>query len=286
MILVVGATGQLGGRIARSLLAKGRPVRALVRGGSPHDDLRNAGAELAPGDLRDPASLAEACQGVETVITTANTARRGGQDTVEAVDRNGTRSLIDAAESAGVRHFIYTSVLGAVENHPAPFLAAKGANSAYLRGRRMSWTVLAPNAFQEAWPAVIVGRPALRGEPVTIVGEGRTRHTFVGEGDVAAFAVAATEQPAAMNREIPIGGPDALSWRDVVAIYERLLGRTLEVRYVPPGTPVPGVPPAVVPFLAGLDTFESVFDTGAVAREFGIELTPLDDTARAQARSA
>ena len=89
-----------------------------------------------------------------------------------------------------------------------------------------------------------------------------------------------------MNREIPIGGPDALSWRDVVAIYERLLGRTLEVRYVPPGTPVPGVPPAVVPFLAGLDTFESVFDTGAVAREFGIELTPLDDTARAQARSA
>ena len=284
MILVVGATGQLGGKIARALLAKGKPVRALVRRGSPQDDLQNAGAELTFGDLRDPASLAAACQGVHTVITTANTARRGGADTVEAVDLKGTRSLIDAAESAGVRHFIYTSVLGAVENHPAPFLAAKGANNSYLRGRGMPWTILAPNAFQEAWPAMIVGRPALRGEPVTIVGEGRMRHTFVAEGDVAAFAVAATGQRAALNREIPIGGPDALSWRDVVAIYERVLGRQLEVRFVPPGTAVPGVPQAVVPFLAGLDTFESVFDAGAVAREFGIELTPLEHTARAQAR--
>ena len=283
MILVVGATGRLGGGIARSLLSRGQSVRVLVRESSPHQTLRENGAEVVYGDLRDRASLAMACAGAEAVITTANSARRSGADTVEAVDLNGTRDLIDAAAAAGVRHFVYTSVLGASEDHPAPFLAAKGANNAHLHASGMPWTILAPNAFQESWPAVVVGTPALAGRPVTIVGEGRRRHTFVAETDVAAFALAALEHPSAVNRLIPVGGPEALTWRDVVSVYERVLGRPIDVRFVPPGEPVPGIPPAVVPFLAGLDTYDSVFDTKAVADEFGVRLTPLEEVARAQA---
>ena len=282
MILVVGATGRLGGAIARTLLERGKPVRALVRHGSSSDALRAAGAGIAHGDLRDPASLDAACRDVEAVITTANSARRGGGDTVEAVDLNGTRSLIDAAQQAGVRHFIYTSVLGADEKHPAPFLAAKGSNNAALRAKGMTWTILAPNAFQESWPAVVVGAPAIAGQTVTVIGEGRRRHTFVAEGDVAAFALAALDHPAAANRLIAIGGPEALSWRDVVAIYERVLGRSLDVRFARPGEAVPGIPPAVLPFLSGLDTYDTVFDAEAIAREFGVRLTPLEETVRRQ----
>jgi len=286
MILVVGATGRLGGRIVATLLGRGARVRALARTGSPDEALRAAGAEIVRGDLREPSSLAAACAGVETVVTTANTARRGGADTVEAVDLRGTRHLIDAARAAGVRHFIYTSVLGADEHHPAPFLAAKGRSNAHLQASGMRWTILAPNAFQEWWPAVVVGAPALAGETVVIVGEGRRRHTFVSEADVAAFAVAAVAHPAAVDRLIPIGGPDALSWRDVVAIYERLLGRPLEVRFVAPGDEVPAVPPAVVPLLAGMDTFDTAFDTQAVGREFGVRLTPFEEVARRQVEEA
>lgn len=286
MQLVVGATGRLGGRIAADLLGRGASVRALVRQPSQGEALRAAGAEIVVGDLRDPASLAAACRGVETVITTANSARRGGGDNVETVDLHGTRSLIDAAKAAGVRHFIYTSVLGADPNHPAPFMAAKGTNNAYLQASGIRWTILAPNAFFESWPHVVVGAPALAGEPIVIVGEGRRRHTFVAEGDVAAFALAAVDRSAAFNRVIPIGGPDALSWRDVVAIYERVLGRPLEVRSVGPGEAVPALPPAVVPLLAGMDTFESVFDTQAVAREFGVTLTPFEASARRHVEEA
>lgn len=282
MILVAGATGRLGGTIARNLLDRGRPVRALVRQGASYDTLHARGAEIVHGDLRDAPSLDAACQGTDVVITTANSARRTGADTIEAVDLNGTRSLIAAARNAGVRHFIYTSVLGADENHPAPFLAAKGHNNAALRASGMTWTILAPNAFQESWPAVVVGAPALAGQPVTLIGEGLRRHTFVSEADVAAFALAALDHPAAANRLIPIGGPEALSWRDVVAIYERVLGRRLDVRFARAGEAVPGIPPAVVPFLSGLDTYDTVFDTDAIAREFGVRLTPLEDTARRQ----
>jgi uncharacterized protein YbjT (DUF2867 family) len=286
MILVVGATGQLGGTIARELLGRGKSVRILARPASAYQPLAERGAEVALGDLRDPASLAEACRGTELVVTTANSARRSGDDTVEAVDLTGTRNLIEAAAAAGVARFIYTSVLGVTENSPVPFLAAKARNEAWLRASGMAWTILAPNFFQEWWPAVVVGKPAAMGRPVMIVGEGRRKHAFVSERDVAAFAVAAADGGAAVNRHLPIGGPEALSWRDVTSVYERLLGRPLEIRVVEPGEPVPGLPPAVLHLLAALDTYDSAFDTRALAAEFGVRLTPFEEVARSMLAGA
>ena len=283
MILVVGATGQLGSKIVRRLLDARRAVRILARPGSAYEPLAALGAEVRLGDLKDRASLDAACAGIDTVITTANTARRGGGDNVETVDAQGTSALIDAAAASGVRHFIYVSVLGARPDSPVPFLAAKARNEQHLRDSGMSWTILAPNAFMQSWPAMVVGVPALAGQPVTIVGEGRRKHTFVSEDDVASFAIAAVDNPAALDQTVPIGGPEGLSWRDVVAIYEKVTGRTLPVRYVAPGHPVPGIPEAVLPILAGLDAYDTVFETSEPAGRFNVRLTPLETIARAQA---
>ena len=280
MILVAGATGRLGGAIVDRLIEGGGQVRVLVRPESHHAPLARRGAELAFGDLKDAASLDAACLGCSQVITTANSARRGGVDNVESVDRDGTRRLIDAAVKAGVRHVVYTSVLGADPASPIPFLAAKAQTEAHLRASGLSWTILAPNAFMESWPLMVVGGPAAARQPVTLVGSGQRRHTFVAEADVAAFGVAALTDSRAIGRHIPIGGPEALSWRDVVAVYERVLGRRLEVRFVAPGEPVPGVPPAVAPLLAAMDTYDTVFDAAAVASGLGITLTPLETVVR------
>jgi uncharacterized protein YbjT (DUF2867 family) len=281
MILVVGATGQLGGTIARRLIAGGQKVRVLVRPQTDPGAWGSGLADLVRGDLRDRASLDAACQGISTVVTTANSARRSGDDNVANVDRDGSRNLIDAARAAGVQHFIYTSVLGVTPDSPVPFLAAKAQNDAHLKASGMTWTVLAPNAFMESWPAMVVGMPAMAGRQVTIVGEGHKKHTFVAERDVASFAVSAVTHPAARNRHIAIGGPEALSWRDVAAIYERALGHPVEIRSVAPGTPVPGIPDALLPFLAALDTYETNFDAKPVAAEFGVRLTTLAEIAGA-----
>jgi uncharacterized protein YbjT (DUF2867 family) len=77
MILVVGSSGMLGGMVARKLVARGDRVRVMVR--QPSDI---AGVESVRGDLKDPASLDAACQGATAVVTTANSARRGGADDV------------------------------------------------------------------------------------------------------------------------------------------------------------------------------------------------------------
>jgi uncharacterized protein YbjT (DUF2867 family) len=193
VILVVGGTGRLGGTIARALLDQGKPVRLLVRQGSSYGHLVAAGARPVTGDLKDAHSLHAACAGVDAVVTTANSLGRGEDDTIDSVDRVGNRNLVEAAAAQGVGHFVFTSVLGASMQSPTPFIQAKAETEARLRESGMAWTALQPDAFMDSWIPMVVGAPALAGQPVTIVGEGRRRHSFVAMRDVAAYAVAALD---------------------------------------------------------------------------------------------
>jgi uncharacterized protein YbjT (DUF2867 family) len=286
MILVVGATGNLGGRVARMLLAQGRPIRMLVRPQSDYQPLRDAGAQVVLGDLKERSSLDAACQGVETVITTANSAARGGEDNPQTVDLEGNRHLIDEALAAGVKQFIFVSALTADPHSPIPFMQAKGQTEDYLRGSRLPYTILAPNGYMEVWIGMVVGMPALMGQPVTIVGGGRRKHSFISVGDVAAFILAAIGNPAAINQKLLLGGPHPFSFRDAVAIYERVLGHQIQVSSVAPGEPVPGLPETMAQVVAGLDTYDSPLEMTETTRTFGIRLTPLEEVVRRTVTSA
>ncbi len=280
MILVVGATGQLGQLIAGMLLDKGKQVRILVRPGSSYEALASAGAQPVTGDLKDPISLRAACDGVDAVITTANSVGRGGQDTVETVDDAGNANLIDAARAAGVRHFVFVSALGADPDHPMPFLKAKGQTEQRLRSSGMAWTVLQPNLFMDTWIPAVVGGPALGGQPVTLIGEGRREHSMVAARDVASYAVAALDHPEAQGQMLFIGGPQPVSWRDAVSAFEADVGREIPVRTVEPGVPVPGLPEVVAPVLAALDTYDSPMDMAALTSQYGVRPTTLGDFVR------
>jgi len=275
MILVVGATGVLGGAIARLLLQRAEPVRVLARAGSPFEELVAAGAHPVLGDMKDPESLRTACGGVDTVVTTANSASRGGADTVDTVDRSGNRNLVEAATAAGVRRYMFISAAGADSASPDPFFQAKAETEQRVRDSGMSWTVLAPEPFMDVWIPAVVGSRVLAGQPVTIVGEGRRRHSLVAVRDVAAYAVAALANPAADRQTLVVGGPEPITWRDVIGEFERSLGRTVPVRTVPPGEPVPGLPPPMTGLLAYLDSYESPIDMTDTAATFGVTGTSL-----------
>ncbi len=292
MILVVGATGRLGGMITRQLLAQGQTVRILVRQHSPWaalaelgaatsaQSLIDAGAQPVYGDLKERATLATACLGIDTVITTANAAMRGGDDNFERVDLKGTKNLIDAAQAAGVRHFVYTSVLGSAPNHPNPLFNAKDQCERYLKARSMTngmtYTILKPGPFMEIWIGSIVGGPLATGQTVTLVGAGARKQAFVAMGDVVAYAVAAVANPVAHNQEILIAGAPAYSWTEAVAAVKRVLKRPIPVRYVQPGKPIPLVPSGMGQMLAALEMADSVVDMGETAAIYGIEPTSVD----------
>ncbi len=280
MVLVVGATGSLGGSITQMLLAEGKPVRILARARSNHAPLTNAGARVVLGDLKERASLDAACRGVHVVITTANSALRGGADNPQTVDLEGNRNLIDAAKAAGVRQFVFVSAMVADPRSPVPFLAAKGKTEEYLVGSGIPYTILAPNAFMDFWIAVYIGLPALKGQPVTIVGEGNRKHSFIAGADVARFTLASIDKLEAMNRKLFLGGPEPITLRDAVAAYERALGKSILVRYMRPGEPLAGLPESVWGLAASFDAYDSPVDMAETARIFGVRLTSLEDIVR------
>lgn len=280
MILVVGATGQLGGLIARALLQDDMPVRVLVRSSSTYDALAAAGAEIVTGDLKNPSSLAAAIRGIDAVVTTANSIARGGGDTIQSVDIDGNRDLIDAAAAAGVRHFVFVSALGASPDHPMPLLRAKGLAEQRLHASGMTWTALQPNMFMEILPLAVVSGPALAGQPVTLLGEGRRHHSFVALRDVVGYAVAALANRDSENRTLVIGGPQPLSLRDIVAAFARELEHDIPVRTLPMGTRVPGLPDAVSGLLTALETYDSPIDSSTLAARYGLTPTPFADVAR------
>lgn len=274
MILVVGATGRLGGAIAQRLLDEGHEVRVLVRAGSDDRALVEAGAMTVSGDLKRPESLAPACTGVDAIVTTANAAGRAAPDTFESVDDRGNQHLIDAAVRAGVDRFVFVSALGADPESSSPLLRAKGRTEARLRSSPLRFTVLQPDVYMDLLIPMVLG-PAVAGTaPVPLVLGGNRRHSFVALADVAAFATAAI-RGGVEGETIPVGGPQAISWRDIVRAAEDVLGRSIATKTAEAGVPLPGLPPFATGLLAMLEMFDSSVDANAAARALQVDLTPI-----------
>ncbi|MBC9820435.1 SDR family oxidoreductase [Terrabacter sp. MAHUQ-38] len=293
MFLVVGATGELGGRVVRLLRADGHDVRCLVRAGSDDAALREVGASVVRGDLTDPPSLRAACEGVETVVATAAAIARilagARTPTIRETDERGMLALVDAAEDAGVQRFVYLSF---PPEHATgtPLERAKLAVEKRLGSSSMRTVILRSDAFQEIHLAAI-GRFDLAAGKVSVIGKGDTRRRWIATDDVAALttAVAVEPDPPAI---LTFGGPEAMSKNEAIALAGQLTHRRMKVQRMP--RPVARLAIRVLTrrndalasvFGAGLqqDVVEATWDD-APLRERGITPRSASDFLRQQAR--
>jgi uncharacterized protein YbjT (DUF2867 family) len=233
MVLVVGSTGLLGSEICRTLHENGKPVRALVRtttDTAKQERLRNLGANLAFGDLKEPSTLAAAMQGISTVISTASsTFSRQAGDSIETVDAQGQINLVDSAKETGVRHFIFISFPPMAEDFALQ--RAKRAVEERLMRSGLAYTILQPTFFTEVWLSPAVGFDAANAQ-AQIYGSGRNQISWISFLDVAKFAAGCAENPGTRNMTIQLGGPQALSPLEVVKVFEELGGRLFTLTHV------------------------------------------------------
>ncbi len=234
MDLVVGATGFVGKHITLRLRQEGHAVRALVRGGAARAEareLREAGVEIADGDLTKPGTLAAACQGIDTVIATATSMPHGRDNGLRRIDHDGALALIEAAEHAGVKKFIYTSYSGNIR-YDSPLETAKRACEERLLASQIRSVILRPSYFMEVWLS-----PALGFDPgraaARIYGTGEAKLHYISAFDVAEFAVATAKADERLDLVLEMGGPEPLSQLDAVRLFEQARGKKFDLEFIP-----------------------------------------------------
>lgn len=232
MILIAGASSQPGQKLIPMLVEKGYRVRALTRDPRKLECARSLGVEIIDGDLRQPDTLLHACEGAEAVVSSVTEVGGTGDNNVHTVDEGGVRSLMASAQKCGVKRFVFVSAYGVSENHPVDFFRSKYWTEEYLKSLQMEYSVLRPTAFMETWCARI-GAQVLNDQPVTIFGNGKNPINFISAEDVAKFIVLTLEDPRLRNQTLTIGGPQNLTFEEVIAIYERIHCKHARLIYTP-----------------------------------------------------
>ena len=236
-ILVVGATGRVGGAAVGNLLEEGFEVRALVRQPEKGERLSAMGAELAVGDATTPATLEDAVRGCSSIFSAL--AAGPGRGASEDVEYRGNMNLLSAARSVGVGHFVYSSVH--LADHPqaqkvGAFREKARFEKELLDAENVSSTILRPAIFMETLDIMIQG-------PVAFVpGRQRRPVSLIAARDIARAAVRAIQRDILGRYEL--AGPETVTFDEAFNRLESQVGRRY-ARYMCPWSRCmrPGVSP-------------------------------------------
>ncbi len=229
-VLVLGGSGLVGHRFARTLLARGRGVRCLARDPARVADLALTGAEIEPGDMLDAPAVGRAVAGVAAVVIAIHTLSpqpgSDGRSGFMAVERRGLENVIAAAKASGVRRIVYVTSLGIAPEGPGAWLRERWQAEERLLGSGLDVTVIRPGHIVgiggRGFDAVVAG--ARRRLAVTLVGD-RPMFRTIAVDDLVEDLIGVLHHPEAAGRRLDVGGDDVLSVNRMIDIVAGLLGR-------------------------------------------------------------
>ena len=221
MILVTGATGNVGSAVVAELMAKGTPLRAFVRDEQRARARLGVDVELANGDFEDPASITRALDGVEAVfLSSADQPKKVEHET----------AVIDAARAAGVRRIVKTSTVGAERESPLPPFDWHGRIEDHLRRSGTPWVVL--HSF--FYMTNLLGSA----EPVRQMGKlfaplGGAKIAMIDPRDTGAVGAAALTDDAYDGKILDLSGPESITYEQVADELSAATGRSVEFVNIP-----------------------------------------------------
>jgi farnesol dehydrogenase len=317
MLLLTGATGYLGSRIARELIARGRPFRVLVRDPSRLGfDPAAVGCEVVQGELGDFSALRTALQRVDAVLHTAALVKMWVRDRRDfwRVNLEGLQNLLQVASNSGVKRVIYTSsfiALGPSANtnageelhHAGPYSneyeETKAEALAWLRSqgvRQFPVVIVLPGVIYGPGPRTegnLVGGMIdqyLAGKFPGLLGGGEQRWSFAFNADVVAGHLVALEK-GKPGEEYVLAG-DNRSLNGFFHLLAELTGVRHRVRHLPfalgkmlgavelARARLTGRPPQLTPGAVEIFKHDWVYSSAKAARDLGYRVTPLEEGLR------
>ena len=227
LVLVTGATGFVGRHLVPELQAHHHLVRCLVHTPGRERLFPDRSVEIHYGSVSDPSALAGAFYDVDVVIHLVGIIRQSRRATFDQINRQGVANVVAAAKESRVKHFIQVSAIGATNSATYPYLYSKWRGEQEVVNSGVPYTVFQSSImfgegdeFLNNLAGVI--RAAL---VVPIIGSGRNRLQPMAVEDVARCLALAVDREDLKGKTVEIGGPEQLSYNDIVSVVARTLNK-------------------------------------------------------------
>ncbi|MDI6853460.1 MAG: complex I NDUFA9 subunit family protein [Deltaproteobacteria bacterium] len=235
-VFVTGASGFVGQEVVKELLARGHKVKALMRR-SPKKPKDWEQVEVVLGDCLHPAFLQEAVRGSDAVIHLVGIIREfpGRGITFERLHVEATKNVVDAAKAAGVRRYLHMSALGARPEPADPYHVTNFRADCYVMQSGLTYTIFRPSLIYGPRDQSInlFARQIMRLPFVSIVGDGTYQLQPVPVWIVAQAFALALELPDTENKIYEVGGPEPLTFDEIIDTIAAVLNRKVSKIHQP-----------------------------------------------------
>ena len=270
-LLVTGASGQLGRRIVELLLeAKGDDhIIATTRSPEKLADLADQGVEIRQADFEQPEALVEAFTGADRLLVIST-------DAVDGTDRRMKQHInaVNAAEKAGVKHIIYTSLVRTEPGTPILLAPDHYATEQAMAASSLDWTVLRNNVYTDM---LLMSLPHAIATGQLFAAGGDEGVGYVTREDCARAAAAALKATSAGRTTLDITGPEVVTYAELAQMTSDITGKPVTYIDLPPAEMVKGMVGAGFPEPVAelLVSFQTATAQGylAVATDAVAELT-------------
>ena len=231
-VLVTGATGYVGNYVVKALLEAGHAVTAVSRKGAKSSTASGknlgtvTGVKYVVADVGSGSGVLDAVRGCDVIVNLVGIIAQRGEQTFQRVHVDGTRHLIEAAESLGIKRFVQMSALGAVAGAASRYSATKFEAEELLRKSDLAWTIFRPSLIfgvgDDFFGRVLKNLVATPVVPQ--IGDGLFPFRPVWVGDVAQCFVQALSNPATIGQTYDLVGPKEYTFRQLLDLEMDTLG--------------------------------------------------------------
>jgi uncharacterized protein YbjT (DUF2867 family) len=226
-VLLAGATGYLGRHIAAKLSDSQIPTRLIVRNTDKAKFFDPQQHEIAIAQVTQAESLNGICNGIDVVISTVGITRQKEGLTYMDVDYQANVNLLKEAQKAGVRKFIYVSVLNGRQLTNIKICEAKERFVDELKNSGIAYCIIRPNGFFSDMGDFL---EMAKGGRVFLFGNGKLQLNPIHGADLAELCVSAIERK---DKEIEVGGPDVLTHNLIAAMALKALNKPVKIIHLP-----------------------------------------------------
>ena len=225
-VLVTGATGFLGRRVVPALMERRHEVACLVHRPGRERIFPPRTVDVHYGNVMEPDTLPAAFEDADAVVHLVGIIRRRRRSAFDLVNRQGAANVAAAAKESGVKHVTLVSALGAAEDRAYPYLHSKWEGERALVNSGVPYTIIRPSiVFGEGDEFLNSIAALVKAMPITpIIGSGRNRLQPISADDLARCVATSVEREDLKGRTLELGGPEQLSYDEIVSIVTQAMG--------------------------------------------------------------